>query len=112
MKHFMVGVVFSEEDYESIKEDYEKENMSCPIYDYFAYGDYVDFVLFDITDEKNPKTLITGDNTHEPIEAIIDSFLEGCRYAGMEFTISKENLFIVDKYYGNNIKYKDCKKVN
>ena len=97
MKHFIVGIVFEEIDYKDIKEDYDHENRTESLYDYFADGDYVNYVLFDVTDPQNPVTVMTGDNTHTPIETMIGSFLSGCDYAGLKYSLVESNMKIVEK---------------
>lgn len=107
MKHFVKGIVIT-------KEEYESYDGTESLYDYFSDGDYITHILFDITDEKNPITLYCGDNTHDPIEIIIENFLCGCYYSKLEYVVTKDVLFVSNKnycYYGD-IDYKDCIIVN
>lgn len=112
MKHFIVGIVFEEIDYKYLKEEYyDREDNTESLYDYFADGDYVNYVLFDVTDPQNPVTVMTGDNTHTPIETMIGSFLTGCDYAGLKYSLTENVLFVVEKDPAH-IKYENCRKVN
>jgi hypothetical protein len=60
-----------------------------------ADGDYIDHILID---KKNQKIICQGDNTHEPIEAQINSFVEGLCYSGVKVEL-EGGVFLTTEYH-------------
>lgn len=75
------------------KEHYDGEKYS---YDDFAFGDYVTFALWDITDKKHPKRIMYADNIHRDIENEIKSFIEGVKYCVDIHSYSSKNVLLCD----------------
>ena len=75
------------------KEHYDGEKYR---YDDFAFGDYVTFALWDITDKTHPKRIMCADNTHTNIEAEIDAFIKGVSYCIDLHSYSSENVLLCD----------------
>ena len=70
---FIHAVVFDKTEYDNLREygvDFEN-------WDDITEGDYIVHCLYDV---ENEKILIHEDNTHQPVEAIIEAFLEGIEY--------------------------------
>ena len=70
---FIHAVVFDKTEYDNLREygvDFEN-------WDDITEGDYIVHCLYDV---ENEKILIHEDNTHQPVETIIESFLEGIEY--------------------------------
>lgn len=74
---------------------WSKENCD---YDKVAFGDYVVFALWDVTDEKNPKLIMCDDNTHTCIEDMIEAFLDGVRY-NIDITYYSRNILFCEMEY-------------
>lgn len=70
---FIHAVIYDKTEYENLREygvDFEN-------WDEITDGDYVVHCLYDV---ENEKILIHEDNTHQPVETIIETFLEGIEY--------------------------------
>ena len=71
---FIHAVVFDKSEYDELKEygvDFEN-------WDDITEGDYIVHCLYDV---ENEKVLIHEDNTHQPVETMIENFLDGIEYA-------------------------------
>jgi hypothetical protein len=67
-------------------------------YDDVAFGDYVVFALWDITDEEHPKLIMCDDNTHTCIEDTIEAFLDGVRY-NVDIMYYSKNILLCEREY-------------
>jgi hypothetical protein len=70
---FIHAIIFDVNEYNELKEygiDFEN-------WDDIADGDYIVHCLYDVDNEH---IIIHEDNTHAPVETIIETFLEGVRY--------------------------------
>ena len=70
---FIHAVIFDVDEYNELKEygiDFEN-------WDDITQGDYIVHCLYDVDNEH---IIIHEDNTHKPVETIIETFLEGVRY--------------------------------
>lgn len=70
---FIHAIVFDKTEYDNLREygvDFEN-------WDDITEGDYIVHCLYDV---ENEKVLVHEDNTHQPVETIIESFLEGIEY--------------------------------
>lgn len=70
------------------------EILNSDFYD-LACGDYIDHILID---KKNQKIIYQNDNIHEPIEAQIDSFIEGLCYSGAKVKLDG-GVFLTTEYH-------------
>lgn len=71
---FIHAVVFDVNEFNELKEygvDFEN-------WDDITQGDYIVHCLYDI---ENETILIHEDNTHQPVETMIENFLDGIKYA-------------------------------
>lgn len=71
---FIHAVVFDKTEYDELYEygvDFEN-------WDDITAGDYIVHCLYDV---ENEKILIHEDNTHQPVETMIENFLDGIEYA-------------------------------
>ena len=84
MKIFMKTVCIKESIWDN--ESYD--------YDDVAFGDYVVFALWDITNPDNPSLIMCDDNTHTSITSDIDSFIDGVKYVEEEVTFIKDKILI------------------
>lgn len=70
---FIHAVVYDRTEYENLREygvDFESWGD-------ITEGDYIVHCLYDIDNEK---ILVQEDNTHQPVETIIETFLKGIEY--------------------------------
>ena len=70
---FIHAVVFDKTEYDNLREygvDFEN-------WDDITEGDYIVHCLYDV---ENEKVLVHEDNIHQPVETIIENFLEGIEY--------------------------------
>ena len=70
---FIHAVVFDKTEYENLREygvDFESWGE-------ITDGDYIVHCLYDV---ENEKILVQEDNTHQPVETIIETFLKGIEY--------------------------------
>lgn len=70
---FIHAVIFDVDEYNELKEygiDFEN-------WDDITQGDYIVHCFYDVDNEH---IIIHEDNTHKPVETIIETFLEGVRY--------------------------------
>lgn len=56
-------------------------------------GDYIVHCLYDVDNER---IIIHEDNTHASVETMIESFLDGIRFAGGEVEVTKAYLVVND----------------
>ena len=71
---FIHAVVYDKTEYDNLREygvDFES-------WDDLTEGDYIVHCLYDV---ENEQILIHEDNTHQPVEAMIENFLDGIKYA-------------------------------
>ncbi len=59
-------------------DEFNNGNYNTEDWDDLCDGDYVVHCLYDV---KNEKVLIHEDNTHQPVETMIENFLDGIEYA-------------------------------
>ena len=71
---FIHAVIFDVNEYNELKEygvDFEN-------WDDFCDGDYIVHCLYSVDNEQ---VIIHEDNTHQPVETMIENFLDGVEYA-------------------------------
>lgn len=98
--NFIHAIVFTEDEYEYYKD--EKYFRDC------ADGDYIVHCLINVNEKQ---VVLRDDNTHQPIEQMIDNFLYGFNYHNDKPYKVKCGLYVVpnDPYTSNlfaeNVKF-------
>ena len=89
---FIHAVVYDVTEYENLRE--HKVNLWN--WDELTEGDYIIHCLYDVNNEQ---VLIHEDNIHQPVEIMIENFLNGVKYANStnEKIIVKKGGIIVKK---------------
>ena len=87
---FIHAVVFDRNEFDNLRE----HGIDLCNWDDLCDGDYVVHCLYDADTEK---VLIHEDNTHQPVEAMIENFLDGVRYANNEKVIVKKAGVVVNE---------------
>lgn len=104
-KHFIWGIICAKQEIQ----DAEKVDGYVNYYN-MNEGDYILNGLYDITDPANPITVFHEDNTHSPIESMINNFFKGIDYMKIPYTLTSEVVFSApDNVY--SAAYKDLEIV-
>ena len=86
---FIHAIVFDKGEYDELR-DFGIEG-----WDDLKSGDYIVHALYSID---NKEVLILDDNTHQPVEAMIEKFLEGIEFCGHDAVVTKAIVVVNDSY--------------
>ena len=82
-------------------EEITEEEIKNTEFTDLTFGDYITHILID---EDKQTIILYGDNIHNPIEAEIESFVDGLRYAGIEIEV-RHGVFFAEDYKKENLKF-------
>ena len=83
---FIHAIVLDKSEYDELKE------YGMDEWDDLCSGDYIVHCLYSID---NQEILIHEDNTHQPVEVMIDNFFDGIEFCGRDVVVAKA-IVIVD----------------
>ena len=87
------GIVLVEED------GYTEDDIQITFFEDLCWGDYITHRL---VDRKDNSAIFDCDNVHQPIETMINSFIEGLVYGGNSVEVT-QGVWFNDKFFAKKV---------